>query len=253
MQVRQAGALRGDQDALISEVARANPNTVVVLETGGPVLTSWAGEVKAVLAAWYPGQQAGHALARVLYGDVDPGGRLPVTFPVDEGDIPTAAGGAAQFPGLNRTVTFSEGVMVGYRHYDANDLEPRFPFGHGLSYTTFSYGDLVVRPGSVQVTVTNTGTRAGVAVPQLYLGLPSPRADVPQPPRQLKGYEKLRLAPGESSRVTFPLSGRSLAYWDEGAGAWKIAPGCYKVTVGGSSRDGALRGSFAQGGAACPG
>jgi beta-glucosidase len=243
--------LRGDQDALISEVAAANPNTVVVLETGGPVLTPWADKVKAVLAAWYPGQQAGHALARVLYGDADPGGRLPVTFPVHEADIPTAPGGAAQYPGVNGTVTFSEGVMVGYRHYDANDFEPRFPFGHGLSYTTFRYGDLVVRPDSVQATVTNTGARAGVAVPQLYLGLPSPGEDVPQPPRQLKGYQKLRLAPGESTRVTFPLSSRSLAYWDEGGGAWKVAPGCYKVTVGGSSRDGALRGSFAQGGAAC--
>ncbi|XVQ13682.1 beta-glucosidase family protein [Spirillospora sp. CA-255316] len=245
--------LRGDQDALISEVAAANPDTVVVLETGGPVLTPWADRVKAILAAWYPGQQAGHALARVLYGDVDPGGRLPVTFPVNEADIPTASGGAGQYPGVDRTVTFSEGVMVGYRHYDANDAEPRFPFGHGLSYTTFRYGDLVVRPDAVQVTVTNTGTRAGVAVPQLYLGLPSPREDVPQPPRQLKGYQKLRLAPGQSTRVTFPLSTRSLAYWDEGAGAWKVAPGCYKVTVGGSSRDGALRGSFAQGGDACRG
>ncbi|MEW2358024.1 glycoside hydrolase family 3 C-terminal domain-containing protein [Spirillospora sp. NPDC029432] len=242
--------LRGDQDALVSEVAKANPDTVVVLETGGPVLTPWVDEVKAVLAAWYPGQQAGRALGRVLYGDVDPGGRLPVTFPASAGDAP-AAGNPAQYPGVDKTVTFSEGVLVGYRHYDAKGLTPRFPFGHGLSYTTFRYSDLEVSPGSVRVRVTNTGTRPGTAVPQLYLGLPSPGRDVPQPPRQLRGYQKVTLAPGASARVTFPLTARSLAYWNEEGGAWNVAPGCYKVTVGGSSRDAALQGSFAQGGARC--
>ncbi|MFI0349772.1 beta-glucosidase [Actinomadura sp. 9N407] len=242
--------LRGDQDALISEVAKANPNTVVVLETGGPVLTPWVNEVKAVIAAWYPGQQAGKALARVLYGDVDPGGRLPVTFPAAEADIPTA-GNPAQYPGVDKTVTFSEGVFVGYRHYDVKGLAPRFPFGHGLSYTSFRYSDLAVGSGSVQVTVTNTGTRPGVAVPQLYLGLPAPSANVPQPPRQLKGYQKLNLAPGASTRVTFPLSARSLAYWNEEGDAWNVAPGCYKVMVGGSSRDAALKGAFSRGGVRC--
>lgn len=242
--------LKGDQDALISEVAAANPNTIVVLETGGPVLTPWASRVRGIVEAWYPGQEAGNALARVLFGDVDPGGRLPVTFPVREQDAP-AAGNPAQYPGVNKTVTFSEGVMVGYRHYDAKGIAPRFPFGHGLSYTSFRYDGLAVRRDRVEVTVTNTGARPGVAVPQLYLGMPAPRAGVPQPPRQLKGYAKLTLGPGQSSRVAFPLTARSLSYWDTASNGWRVAPGCYKVMVGGSSRDIAQRGAFARGGSGC--
>ncbi|MFB4307845.1 glycoside hydrolase family 3 C-terminal domain-containing protein [Actinomadura sp. GTD37] len=227
--------LRGDQDGLISEVAKANPNTIVVLNTGGPVLTPWAGQVKGIVEAWYPGQEAGNALARILYGDVDPGGRLPVTFPVSENDAP-ASGNPAQYPGVDKTATFSEGVMVGYRHYDAKGIEPQFPFGHGLSYTTFSYSGLKATTKAVQVTVTNTGARAGVAVPQLYIGMPAAGVDVPQPPKQLKGYTKVALAPGQSTTVTFPLSSRSFAYWNEEAKAWKVADGCYRVMVGSSSR-----------------
>ncbi|MFI0445035.1 beta-glucosidase [Actinomadura sp. 6N118] len=245
-----SGLFARDHDALISEVAKANPNTIVVLETGGPVTAPWADQVKGIIEAWYPGQQGGDAIARVLYGDVDPGGRLPVSFPVRESDAP-AAGNPAQFPGVNKTATFSEGVFVGYRHYDAKGIAPRFPFGHGLSYTGFRYSNLSVSPTGVQVTVTNTGSRSGIAVPQLYLGLPSPGVDVPQPPRQLKGYHKLSLAPGASARVTFPLTSRSLAYWNDSANAWKVAPGCYKAMVGNSSRDIALTSRFAQGGASC--
>ncbi|GAA2578553.1 glycoside hydrolase family 3 C-terminal domain-containing protein [Actinomadura fulvescens] len=240
-----AGLFARDHDALISEVAKANPNTIVVLETGGPVTAPWADQVKGIVEAWYPGQQGGDAIARVLYGDVDPGGRLPVSFPVRESDVPTA-GNPAQYPGAGKTVTFSEGVFVGYRHYDARGIAPRFPFGHGLSYTAFRYSNLSVSRTGVQVTVTNTGSRSGIAVPQLYLGLPSPGVDVPQPPRQLKGYRKVSLAPGASTRVTFPLTSRSLAYWNDSADAWKVAPGCYKVMVGASSRDIALTGSFCE-------
>ncbi|GAA1900582.1 beta-glucosidase family protein [Actinomadura bangladeshensis] len=235
--------LRGDQDGLISEVAKANPNTIVVLNTGGPVLTPWAGQVKGIIEAWYPGQEAGNALARVLYGDVDPGGRLPVTFPVGENDAP-ASGNPAQYPGVNKTAAFSEGVMVGYRHYDAKGIAPRFPFGHGLSYTTFSYSGLKASTKAVQVTVTNTGGRTGVAVPQLYIGMPSPGVDVRQPPKQLKGYAKVTLAPGESTTVTFPLSARSFAYWNEEARAWKVPDGCATVMVGPSSRKIAQKGTL---------
>lgn len=242
--------LKGDQDGLISAVADANPNTVVVLETGGPVLTPWAGKVRGIVEAWYPGSRGGDALARVLYGDVDPGGRLPFTFPAAEGDAPTA-GNPAQFPGVDKAVTFSEGVLVGYRHYDAKGIAPRYPFGYGLSYTSFRYGGLKVTPTSVRVTVTNTGARTGAAVPQLYLGLPAPNVTTPQPPRQLKGFQKLTLAPGASSTVTFPITDRSLAYWDTAANGWKVAPGCYRVQVGGSSRDAALTGAFARGGGIC--
>ena len=228
-------ALRGDQDALVEAVAAANPETVVVLENGGPVLLPWAGRVPAVVEAWYPGEQGGAALARVLFGDVDPGGRSPVTFPAAEGDAP-AAGGPEQYPGRDGKVRYSEGVLVGYRHYDARGINPRFPFGHGLSYSTFAYGDLSVRRDRVEITVTNTGARRGTAVPQLYLGLPgTDRA--PQPPRQLKGFAKVDLAPGESRRVTMPLDERAFSYWDEDAGGWRTAPGCTSVMVGVSSRE----------------
>ncbi|MGI8334016.1 beta-glucosidase [Actinomadura scrupuli] len=241
---------RGDQDGLIAKVAAANPRTVVVLETGGPVLTPWAGQVAAVVEAWYPGEQGGTALARVLYGDVDPGGRLPVTFPAAEGDTPVA-GDPRRYPGVDGTATYSEGVMVGYRHYDANGITPSFPFGFGLSYTTFGYGDLAVRPGGVSVTVTNTGQRTGTAVPQLYLGMPAPDAGTPQPPRALKGFAKVVLAPGQSRRVTFPLNARSYAFWHQATGSWKIAPGCYRVMVGASSRDIAATGGIPRGGGHC--
>jgi beta-glucosidase len=241
---------RGDQDGLIAKVAAANPRTIVVLETGGPVLTPWAGQVAAVVEAWYPGQQGGTALARVLYGDVDPGGRLPVTFPAAEADTPVA-GDPRRYPGVDGTATYSEGVMVGYRHYDANGITPSFPFGFGLSYTTFGYGNLTVRPGGVSVTVTNTGQRPGTAVPQLYLGLPAPNTQTPQPPKALKGFAKVVLAPGESRRVTFPLNGRSYAYWNQATGSWKVAPGCYRVMVGASSRDLAATGGIPLGGGHC--
>ncbi|MFV2176395.1 glycoside hydrolase family 3 C-terminal domain-containing protein [Actinomadura sp. LOL_016] len=235
--------LRGDQDGLISAVAAANPNTIVVLQTGGPVLTPWADDVAAVVETWYPGQEAGDALARVLYGDVDPGGRLPVTFPAAEAHAPTA-GNPARYPGVDKTATFSEGVMVGYRHYDEKGIAPKYPFGHGLSYTTFRYSGLKVSSKQVSVTVTNTGSRAGVAVPQMYLGMPSPGVDVPQPPKQLKGFTKVTLRPGQSTTVAFPLTARDLSYWNVEAKQWKVADGCYTVMVGASSRGVAQRGSF---------
>ena len=141
-------------------------------------------------------------------------------------------------------IDYAEGLKVGYKWFDAEKKQPLFPFGHGLSYTTFRYSGLTASSTSVQVTVTNTGTRAGTAVPQLYLGLPSAGVDVPQPPRQLKGYAKVALAPGQSRRVTFPLTSRSLAYWNQGAQAWKVAAGCYKAMVGGSERDIEQTGSF---------
>jgi beta-glucosidase len=241
---------RGDQDGLIAKVAAANPRTIVVLETGGPVLTPWAGQVAAVVEAWYPGEQGGAALARVLYGDADPGGRLPVTFPAAEGDTPVA-GDPRRYPGVGGTSTYSEGVFMGYRHYDAKGIAPSFPFGFGLSYTTFTYGKPAVGPGGVTVTVTNTGQRTGTAVPQLYLGLPAPNAQTPQPPRALKGFSKIVLAPGQSRRVTFPLDARSYSYWNEATGSWKIAPGCYRVMVGGSSRDIAATGGIPRGGGRC--
>jgi beta-glucosidase len=177
----------GDQDSLIDAVASAHANTVLVLESGGPVLTPWRDRVKALVEAWYPGQEGGPAIARVLFGDTDPGGRLPATFPQSEDQLPTA-GDPEKYPGTNQTVVYKEGVLVGYRWYDANNLTPAFPFGFGLSYTTFKFSRLKVAsdvgatlPLTVTLDVTNTGKRSGVAVPQLYLGLPEPAPSVVQP------------------------------------------------------------------------
>ena len=247
----------GDQDGLINAVAAAQPNTIVVLETGGPVLTPWRHSVKALLEAWYPGESGGTAIARVLFGDADPGGRLPVTFPNAAGDIPTA-GDPAKYPGVGENVTYKEGVLVGYRWYDANYVTPAYPFGRGLSYTTFSYSPMRVTaaPGggaNVSFDVRNTGSRAGTDVPQLYVGIPQPSPSVVEPPRELKGFQKVALKPGGVAHVTIPLDQRSLSYWDVNSESWQVTPGCYGLELGHSSRDIARRATLAVGGANCPG
>jgi beta-glucosidase len=268
----------GDQDSLIGSIAAANPNTAVVLETGAPVLTPWRESINALLEAWYPGQDGGTAIARVLFGDSDPGGRLPATFPQREGDIPTASGGMERYPGtvnptsncnLETTLpavpcpyyeeTYSEGVMVGYRWYDQQRILPAYPFGFGLSYTRFKFSGLTIEPhtggepsASVSVTVTNTGARSGLAVPELYVSLPS-LPGVPQPPRQLKGFAKVLLAPGQIQRVTMQLDARAFSYWSDAASAWRIIPGCDTIAVGSSSRQLPLSGMIAVGGGSCSG
>jgi beta-glucosidase len=265
----------GNQDQLISDVARANRHTVVVLETGAPVLTPWREAIGGLLEAWYPGEDGGTAIAHILFGDADPGGRLPATFPRHAGDIPTAHGGAAEYPGVVTPTRdcivytdsvpcpyyqeyYSEGVMVGYRWYQDRRIAPAYPFGFGLSYTTFRFGHLRIirRRGTerydVALEVTNTGARSGWAVPEVYVSLPSRRA-VPEPPWQLKGFAKLTLRPGRSAEITIPLDARSFSYWSDAAGGWRIARGCDTVGVGPSSADLPLRGAIAQGGARCPG
>ncbi len=241
---------RRDQDGLIEAVAAANPNTVVVLETGAPVLTPWRDRVKGMVEAWIPGSDAGTAIARVLFGDVDPGGRLPVTFPNSEADLPTA-GHPERYPGIAENAEYSEGVFVGYRWFDENHLEPAFPFGHGLSYTRFRYSDLRVSSSEVSAMLTNTGARAGSDVAQLYIGIPEPAAGVNQPPRQLKGFQKVRLAPGQSATVRFPLDSRSFAFWDVASKHWNSTPGCYSIGVGPSSRELPLQDQLPLGGAQC--
>jgi beta-glucosidase len=234
----------GDQDALIEAVAAENRRTVVVIESGGPVLTPWAHRVGAVLEAWYPGSEAGGAIARVLFGEVDAQGRLPVTFPRSESDLPTA-GDPTAYPGVDDVVTYDEGLLVGYRHYDAKGIRPAYEFGHGLSYTRFRFSDLRVgRSGRgyarVSLEVANVGDRRGVAVPQLYLGLPS-RPDALQPPKALKGFKRLALGPGRSRRVRFTLDRRAVSYWDVDAQRWQLARGCVRVLAGRSSRRTPLR------------
>ena len=223
--------LPGYQDALIEAVAAANPHTVVVLDTGGPVTMPWLDDVAGVLEAWYPGEEDGNAAAAVLYGDVDPGGRLPITFPKSLADTP--ADTPAQYPGVNGVATYSEGLDVGYRHYDADGIEPLFPFGYGLSYTTFRLDDLSVHGPTVGVDVTNTGQRTGTQVVQVYVG----GADGVNPPRRLEGFAKVSLRPGEQRHVVVHLDAQAFAHWDTTTQSWLTPPGNYTVYAGTSSRD----------------
>jgi beta-glucosidase len=239
-------ALPGNQDALVRAVAAANPRTVVVVKTGSPVLMPWIDAVPAVLQAWYPGEEDGNAVADVLFGAFNPSAKLPVTFPRKESDQP--ANTAAQYPGTGGTAHYSEGVFVGYRHYDAKKIAPLFPFGHGLSYTTFSYANLKVSKGAganvtVEADVTNTGARTGAEVAQLYVG--SPSTAVPEAPQELQGFQKVLLAPGASAHLTFSLGARAFSYWNTAAHGWRVAGGDYQLRVGGGSRGPQLTGTVA--------
>jgi beta-glucosidase len=237
--------LPGSQDQLISAVAAANPNTVVVLNTGGAVLMPWINEVRAVVEAWYPGQEDGNAIAAILFGGVNPAGKLPLTFPGAATEIPTAT--PQQWPGVNGTSTYSEKLDVGYRWYDANGVEPLFPFGYGLSYTTFRVSRLTVTPGKLPpalgprsssviatVSVTNTGHRAGAEVVQAYVHQPPKNGE---PPRDLCSFAKVFLQPGQTRRVTLPLNPRAFSIYDTARRRWISPPGRYAILVGVSSRD----------------
>jgi beta-glucosidase len=249
-------ALPDKQDALVAAVASANPRTVVVLQTGGPVTMPWLRRVPAVLEAWYPGIRGGKAIANVLFGEVNPSAKLPVTFPKAEADLPHpvlpgstlkpemrpfpgAPAGAPKFPELPRfDIDYTEGLKVGYKWFDAEGKEPLFAFGHGLSYTTFAYSGLKAGPGKVTFTLKNTGKRPGAEVAQVYVGLP---AAAKEPPRRLVAWEKVTLAAGESKTVTLALERRFLSIFNARKDKWEIVPGDYKVFVGGSSRDTPLR------------
>jgi len=224
------------QDDLISAVAAANPNTVVVLNTGSPVAMPWRADVAGIVQLWYPGQEGGNALADVLTGAVAPAGRLACSFPVRVEDSPGHAG----YPGADGKLIYEEGVFVGYRGLEAAATAPLFAFGHGLSYTTFDYGELTADGRGASVAVTNTGDRAGVEVVQLYVR--DVDASVPRPAKELKGFAKVRLAPGESTTVRIDFDDRTFAFWDVdragGAqGNWKVEPGEFEVMVGASSAD----------------
>jgi beta-glucosidase len=245
----------GNQDDLIKAVAAANPNTVVVLTTGGPMQMPWLGQVKSVLQAWFPGQEEGNAIAALLFGDVNPSAKLPQTFPKSKADLPTKT--QSQYPGVNDSngvphAAYSEGLKVGYRWYDSQGIAPLFPFGFGLSYTTFSLGGLHVKAAgtgaNATFTVANTGNRAGAEVAQLYVGMPN---ETGEPPKQLKGYDKVFLSRGQSKTVTLSLGRRAFSYW--GTGGWTVAKGCYRIMLESSSRDIAAQKLVSVGGASCPG
>ncbi len=227
--------LSPDANDLIAAVAAANPNTIVVLNTGSAVTMPWIDQVNSVLEAWYPGQENGDAIAGLLFGDVNPSGKLPVTFPVSLADVPAAT--PSQWPGVGGMVEYAEGLEVGYRWYDAKQIQPLFSFGHGLSYTNFAFSRLRVArfgPGSavVNVDVTNTGSIAGAEVVQVYVGDP-PAAG--EPPHQLKAFQKVALNPGQSMRLTFKLGSDAFSIWDVARGRWRITAGQYGIFVGDSS------------------
>jgi beta-glucosidase len=237
--------LPGNQDKLISSVASVNPNTVVVLNTGGAVLMPWINRVRGVIEAWYAGQEDGNAIAAILFGDVDPAGRLTLTFPRTAALVPTAT--REQWPGVDGTSTYSEKLDVGYRWYDANHIRPLFPFGFGLSYTTFKLDHLMVRPQKLEgalspnttgltatVSVTNTGSRPGVEVVEAYVDQPKTNGE---PPRQLCGFAKVFLTPGESRTVTLALNPRAFFIFDVRRAGWRSPAGIYEILVGTSSRD----------------
>ena len=227
-------ALPWGQDALIAAVSAANPNTVVVLETGNPVAMPWRDSANAVVQAWYPGQAGGQAIAEILAGRVNPSGRLPITFPVDLGQTPRPELPDGRAPwGTPTTIDYCEGADVGYRWFARNDHEPMFAFGHGVSYTRFEYGDLAVSGGdtvSASFSVVNVGDRGGADVPQLYLTEAAGEGCL-----RLLGFERVELEPGASRRVTVEADPRLLAHYDGVAGRWRIEPGGYTVAVGASA------------------
>ena len=232
--------LPDNQDALIEAVAAANPKTVAILETGGPVLMPWADRVAAILEVWYPGSSGGEAIANLLFGKVNPSGHLPITFPRDESQLPrTVRPGTGLADGQMFTIDYSEGATVGYKWFDSKNLQALFPFGHGLSYTRFAFGPISAAPetdGGVTVdfTVRNTGKRRGMDVAQVYV---SPASGGWEAPKRLAAFGKVDLAAGASTRLSLKVDPRLLATFDTPSNSWRIAAGRYRLMLAESSRD----------------
>jgi beta-glucosidase len=239
-------SLPGRQRELVERVAAANPRTVVVVNAGSQVDLSWLPRVPAALQLWYPGQELGNALADVLFGDVDASGRLPTSFPARLEDAPAFL----DYPGENGEVLYGEGIFVGYRYYDTRDVAPLLPFGHGLSYTSFGYGEIRLAASeygvgdSVELSlpVTNSGDRSGCEVVQLYLR--DVAASVRRPAKELVAFQKLSLSPGETRSVHFVLDRRALCFYDPKRGDWVAEGGEFELLAGSSSRDIRARASF---------
>ena len=238
--------LVGRQNELIGRVAAANPRTVVVLQTGGPVTMPWLDQVAGVLQAWYPGQECGHAIADVLFGAINPSGKLSQTWPRRLEDNPAFI----NYPGENGRVRYGEGIFVGYRYYEKKKIEPLFPFGFGLSYTSFAYANLRLTTAAlapderltVTIDVTNSGQRPGQEIVQLYVA--DVAARLARPAKELKGFAKVSLAPGETTTVTLTLDRQALAFWDDAQQAWLAEAGQFEVLVGSSSEDIKARAGF---------
>src|ERR1039457_2266345 len=235
------------QDELIQKIVAANPKTIVVLEGTMVEMDAWLGQVPAVLQAWYPGMEGGNALARVLFGDVNPSGKLPATFPKKLADSPAHALG--NYPGTNGTVAYAEGLLVGYRWFDTKNIEPQFPFGFGLSYTTFKYSGLKLIPANgtneiatAQFEIENTGKVAGAEVAQLYVHQKNPA--LPRPEKELKGFKKVFLQPGETQTVSIPLEKNAFAFYDPAQKSWVAEKDNFEIAIGSSSRDIRLQGNL---------
>ncbi len=242
--------LSNKQDDLVSAVAAANPHTIVVLETGGPAAMPWIDKVSAAIEIWYPGVKGADALANILFGDVNPTGKLPATFAKSDADLPHPAifgmrppaapgdaqagrGGGGRGGPAAFDINYTEGLEVGYKWFDAEKKEPLFPFGYGLSYTAYAYSGLKAGMDSVTFTVRNTGARAGAEIAQVYAGLP---ATAQEPPKRLVAWEKIPLAAGEAKTVTLKLDPKFLSIFNERKDDWELLSGEYKFFVGGSSR-----------------
>lgn len=238
------GGVGEDENSLVQTVAAANPNTVVVVDAGAPISMPWLGNVKSVLDAFYPGVENGNAIADLIYGVANPSGHLPQTFPKSLQDMPEKT--PQQYPGVNDEVKYTEGLQIGYRYFDAHNVEPLFPFGYGLSYTTFKFSRLRLssngRTATVRLRLANTGSRPGADVAQVYVAFPKALGE---PPRQLKGFAKVNLDPGQARTVTIPLGARSFSYWDSAQQGWVESRGCYGISVGDSSRSLPLSGTVA--------
>lgn len=229
----------GSQDSLVEAVLAANPNTVVVVQSGSPVTMPWADKVPTILQAWYQGQEAGYSLADVIFGKVNPSGKLPTTFPVRLEDNPTYN----SWPGEDQVVTYGEGIYMGYRHYDHVNIAPLFPFGHGLSYTSFTYGELTLSSSTlaadetltVSVPITNSGSVDGAEIVQLYIH--DVKSRLARPEKELKAFAKVFLAAGETKTVSLRLDKHSVGYFDTKLNAWVAEEGEFKVLVAASSRD----------------
>ena len=244
----QSLSLPQQQNALVEAVARVNPRTVVVLQTGSAVLMPWLKDVPAVLEMWYPGEEDGNVLGDILFGNTDPSGKLPITFPQQVND--TLARNPTQYPGNGTTVHYTEGIQVGYRWYETQHIQPLFSFGFGLSYTNFAFSDLKLlhvdastHAVTLQFQLKNVGRYPGAEVAQLYVGFPKIN-EGNEAPEQLKGFQRVPLQPGQSKTVAMTLDARSFSYWSLRDHAWRIQPGTYVLMVGSSSANISLRSSI---------
>ena len=236
------------QDELISAVNKVNKNTVVVLISGSPVEMPWVKEVPAIAQGWLNGLEAGNAIVDVLFGDENPSGKLPFTFPKKLSDSPAHANG--NYPGEHHRVNYKESLFVGYRYFDTKNIEPLFCFGHGLSYTSFRYSDLKVDDAQIglndslriKLTVRNTGTKSGAEVVQCYIH--DVQSSLSRPFKELKGFAKVHLNPGEEKDVSFAFGGRDFSFYDDARKKWRREPGEFELLVGSSSRDIRLRNNF---------